>query len=186
MDGGTLPSLYTFAAGELHITLAVCAVALGAVLLPLCKGVALCWRAVGVTRAGDATKDMATRVDALAAEALASARNQLPGGQPLPFVRDAARQLVLDEYETSFAQPISMYANLLPPIGFIGTTCGLAVLLVSMHLAHEGLQLGALALALSSTVFALIGYAGLEAMKIYLHGRLSRSIDRGLTDSGDR
>jgi hypothetical protein len=42
------------------------------------------------------------------------------------------------------------------------------------------LQMGALALALSSTIFALIGYATLESMKIHLYGRLSRSIDAGL------
>jgi hypothetical protein len=42
------------------------------------------------------------------------------------------------------------------------------------------LQMGALALAFSSTIFALIGYATLESMKIHLYGRLSRSIDAGL------
>jgi hypothetical protein len=47
----------------------------------------------------------------------------------------------------------------LPPIGFIGTTCGLAVQLLSMRISHDMLQTGALALALSSTIFALVGYA---------------------------
>jgi len=73
-----------------------------------------------------------------------------------------------------------MYANILPPIGFIGTTCGLAILLVSMRASHDMLQMGALALALSSTIFALIGYALLEGLKIHLYGRLARSIDAGL------
>jgi hypothetical protein len=42
------------------------------------------------------------------------------------------------------------------------------------------LQLGGLAMALSSTIFALIGYALLESVKIHLYGRLARSIDAGL------
>jgi hypothetical protein len=70
-----------------------------------------------------------------------------------------------------------MYANILPPIGFIGTTSGLAVLLLSMRISHDMLQMGALALALSSTIFALVGYAILEGLKIHLYGRLARSID---------
>ena len=100
--------------------------------------------------------------------------------EPEEFLRDATRQFVLNEYEMNYAQPISMYANILPPIGFIGTTCGLAILLLSMRLSHDILQLGALALALSSTILALIGYAILESLKIHLYGRLARSIDAGL------
>ena len=77
-----------------------------------------------------------------------------------------------------------MYANILPPIGFIGTTCGLAILLLSMRISHDMLQMGALALALSSTIFALVGYAMLEGMKIHLYGRLARSIDAGMRPLG--
>ena len=86
----------------------------------------------------------------------------------------------MHEYEEAYERPLVMYANLLPPIGFIGTTCGLAVLLLSMRISHDMIQLGALALALSSTIFALVGYAILEGMKIHLYGRLSRSIDAGM------
>ncbi len=120
------------------------------------------------------------RVAALLQEVIASAEDEIESGAAQPFMRDAAKQLVVDDYESSFAQPISMYANILPPIGFIGTTCGLAVLLMSMHLSHEMLQMGALALALSSTIFALVGYAILESLKIHLYGRLARSIDAGM------
>ena len=38
-------------------------------------------------------------------------------------------------------------------------------------------QLGALGLALSSTIFALIGYALLEAIKLRLYGRMLRCLD---------
>ncbi|MDP6978222.1 MAG: MotA/TolQ/ExbB proton channel family protein [Myxococcota bacterium] len=93
------------------------------------------------------------------------------------FIRDASRQYVVNEYSSRYADPIAMYANILPPIGFVGTTIGLMVLFVSMHVAHDSLQLSALALALSSSIFALIGYATLEGLRIHLYGRLQRCLD---------
>jgi hypothetical protein len=93
-------------------------------------------------------------------------------GQPSDFVFDATRQYVINEYELHYARLITMYASLLPPIGFIGTTGGMLILFMSMHLADDSLELGALAIALTSSVFALIAYAGLEAMKIRVYGRL--------------
>jgi len=97
-------------------------------------------------------------------------------GQPSDFVFDATRQYVLNEYENHYARLITMYASLLPPIGFIGTTGGMLILFMSMHLADDSLELGALAIALTSSVFALIAYAGLEAMKIRVYGRLLDSL----------
>jgi len=97
-------------------------------------------------------------------------------GQPSDFVFDATRQYVLNEYENHYARLITMYASLLPPIGFIGTTGGMLILFLSMHLADDSLELGALAIALTSSVFALIAYAGLEAMKIRVYGRLLESL----------
>lgn len=93
-------------------------------------------------------------------------------GHPSDFVYDATRQYVINEYEHHYARLITMYASLLPPIGFIGTTGGMLILFLSMHLADDSLELGALAIALTSSVFALIAYAGLEAMKIRVYGRL--------------
>ena len=75
-----------------------------------------------------------------------------------------------------------MYSNLLPPIGFIGTVCGLAIRLYSMQISQEALQLGGMAMALSSTIFALVSYAILESFKIALYGRLAVSIDAGLRE----
>lgn len=93
------------------------------------------------------------------------------------FIRDASRQYVINEYESRYADPMAMYANILPPIGFVGTTIGLMVLFVSMRLANDSLHLSALALALSSSIFALIGYATLEGLRIHLYGRLQRCLD---------
>jgi hypothetical protein len=97
-------------------------------------------------------------------------------GQSSDFVFDATRQYVLNEYDHNYSRLITMYASLLPPIGFIGTTGGMLILFLSMHLADDSLELGALAIALTSSVFALIAYAGLEGLKIRLYARLLASI----------
>ena len=97
-------------------------------------------------------------------------------GQPSEFVFDATRQYVVNEYEHNYSRLITMYASLLPPIGFIGTTGGMLILFLSMHLADDSLELGALAIALTSSVFALIAYAGLEGLKIRLYARLLDSV----------
>jgi flagellar motor component MotA len=78
----------------------------------------------------------------------------------------------MSEFDLYYARPITMFANLMPPIGFIGTTVGMLVLFISMHKADSSLELGALAIALTSSIFALIAYAILEAIKIRLHTRL--------------
>ena len=78
----------------------------------------------------------------------------------------------MNEYDVHYSRPISMYANLLPPLGLLGTSIGMLMLLLSMHFASETLELAALALTLTKTIFALISFAVLEATKIHLHGRL--------------
>lgn len=181
MDLDVLSGFGGLAVGELRITLVVCAISLVAVWIPLTQGTLLCWRARRATRAPSADGlDAGGQVSTLLGQVIDAAGEQTSAATSKPFVRDAAKQLVVDDYETSFAQPISMYANILPPIGFIGTTCGLAVLLLSMRISDDVLQMGALALALSSTIFALVGYATLESLKIHLYGRLARSIDAGM------
>ncbi len=86
----------------------------------------------------------------------------------------------MNAYDTAYAQKLSMYANLLPPIGFIGTTLGLMILFASMHLTNQALEVGALGIALTSTIFALVGFASLEALKIRLYNRLLGCIDHAL------
>lgn len=186
MDSTLFSNLAELGQSELHVTLIVCSLSLVAVCWPLTQGAVLCWRARAATRlpgqSDDAKAAVGGRIASLMREVYSAAEQDLQPQQPEAFVRDAAKQLVVEDYESSFAQPISMYANLLPPIGFIGTTCGLAILLLSMRISNDMLQMGALALALSSTIFALIGYAVLESMKIHLYGRLARSIDAGLAE----
>lgn len=104
--------------------------------------------------------------------------------QPVDFIVDASKQYVMNEYDSHYSQRISMYANILPPIGFIGTTTGLFILFLSMRVASDSLELGALALALTSSIFALIGFAILEALKIFLYGRMLGSLTHVLAMRG--
>ena len=66
-------------------------------------------------------------------------------------------------------------------IGFIGTTGGLLVLFLSMRIASDSLEIGALAMALTSSIFALIGFAILEGVKIRLYGRMLGGLDDALS-----
>jgi hypothetical protein len=101
-----------------------------------------------------------------------SLRDNDSDGQPSDFVFDASRQYVMNEYEHNYARLISMYANLLPPLGFVGTTGGMLLNFLSMHKGDEGLEVISLALALSSSFFALFSYAVLDALKLRLYSRL--------------
>ena len=95
---------------------------------------------------------------------------------PTDFIFDATRQYVMNEYEVHYTRLITMFGGLLPPIGFIGTTGGMLMLFLSMQASDSSLELGALALALTSSIFALIGFSILEGMKIRLYGRLLTSL----------
>lgn len=171
---------------ELWLTAIVSLIALVAVMIPFARGLALSLGARRLTRriAGD---ELAHRlaghavpnepITLAAVRVIEESLEEESGAHPLPFLRDATKQYMLNEYETAFAQPVSMFANLLPPIGFIGTTIGLAFLLASMHLAEESLQLGALAIALSSTIAALLCFAILETLKVGLYRRVIRCLD---------
>ena len=101
-----------------------------------------------------------------------SLRENESEGQPSDFVFDASRQYVMNEYEHNYSRLISMYANLLPPLGFVGTTGGMLLNFISMHRNDEGLEVISLALALSSSFFALFSYAMLDALKLRLYSRV--------------
>lgn len=98
------------------------------------------------------------------------------GDHPTDFVFDASRQYVMNEFEVNYTRLITMFGGLLPPIGFIGTTGGMLILFLSMQVSDSSLELGALALALTSSIFALMGFAILEGLKIRLYGRLLTSL----------
>lgn len=172
--------------GDEMITWLVTGVALAAVCVPFIQGLRTALAAWSATRRVSADELRAGKANRPGTnEPLAllmirvlqkSLREGERDGQPSDFVFDATRQYVVNEYEHHYARLITMYASLLPPIGFIGTTGGMLILFLSMHLADDSLELGALAIALTSSVFALIAYAGLEAMKIRVYGRLLEAL----------
>lgn len=172
--------------GDEMMTVVVTGVALAAVCVPFFQGLRTVLGGFAATRhvapeelrAGKSRRPGSTEpLSLLMIRVLQkSLRESERDGQPSDFVFDATRQYVINEYEHNYARLISMYASLLPPIGFIGTTGGMLILFVSMHLAEDSLELGALAIALTSSVFALVAYAGLEGMKIRLYSRLLSSL----------
>jgi hypothetical protein len=173
---------------DLVLTCGMSALALAAVWFPLYRGLRLCLEARAATRLLEAA-ELKRRMEQAGSPgeplAMLMVRTLVKSlregaGHPREFIVDATKQYVVNEYDTHFARPISMYANLLPPIGFIGTTAGLLVLFVAMHLADGSLELGALAIALTSSIFALIGFSTLEGLKIRLYGRLLACVDEVL------
>jgi hypothetical protein len=174
--------------GDEMMTVLVTGLALAVVLVPLAQGLRTILAGWSATRRVSPEELRAGKVDSTqagVAEPLAllmirilqkSLREGDREGQSADFVFDATRQYVLNEYDHHYSRLITMYASLLPPIGFIGTTGGMLILFISMHLADDSLELGALAIALTSSVFALIAYAALEGFKIRLYARLLTSI----------
>lgn len=158
------------------------------VLVPFCRGLRVGFQALVATRGLDPSqiarglaRDPGERAEPAALQMLRVLRKSLSevgsGTHPEEFLIDASRQYVSHDYESHYARPLSMYANILPPIGFIGTTLGLMILFLSMRMADDSLELGALAMALSSSLFALVGFALLEGLKIRLYRRLLASLN---------
>jgi len=156
-------------------------ISFGIVCVPFYRGLRICGRALAATRrvprsqlsraaaseTGERTETLAVLMVRVLSKSLRESDEH-----PTEFVLDATKQFVMNEYDVHYARPISMYANLLPPLGLLGTSIGMLMLLLSMHFASETLELAALALTLTKTIFALISFAVLEALKIQLHGRL--------------
>jgi len=185
MTEGFLGSLFHSEAG---LTTLAGVVALCVVSVPFLGGLRLCLRAMAATRRvppqelrrARATPDAGGEPLALLfVRVLRSSLRESAGSEGLPreFVLDASKQYVLNEYEMHYARPIGMYANLLPPIGFTGTTIGILMRLLSLNFSHQALELGSLATALVVTVLALVGFASMEAVKVFLYNRLLRCLD---------
>jgi hypothetical protein len=180
MSSGILDSLIP---GDESLTWLVTILALIAVWLPFYRGFKLSLQAWAATRhyAPKELSNASRQPDAEGVEPVAflmmrilkkALRENESERHPTDFIFDATRQYVINEYDDNYTRLISMYAGLLPPIGFIGTTGGMLILFLSMHFSNSSLELGALAIALTSSIFALMGYAVLEALKIRLYGRL--------------
>lgn len=160
-------------------------VALAAVWVPFTRGLRLCmqaWKATARLSAAELSKLSTNGKAAEGSEPMSllmmrilrksMRQNEMTDQYPSDFVFDAARQYVMHEYNSHYSSLISMYASLLPPIGFVGTTGGMLILFLSMHLSDSALELGALAVALTSSVFALVAFSMLEGCKVRLYRRL--------------
>jgi hypothetical protein len=173
--------------GDAMMTWIVSSASLLAVWVPFYRAFKLClqaWRATRLmapaelSKAAESTQPAVEPMAMLMMRTLQKAlRENEDHGHPTDFIYDATRQYVVNEYDTHYTTLVSMYAGLLPPIGFIGTTGGMLILFLSMHFANSSLELGALAVALTSSIFALMAYAVLEGLKIRLYGRLLESLD---------
>jgi len=172
--------------GDAMMTWVVSLAALVAVWVPFVKGLKTClqdWQATRTLTKAELAKPerVEGRVEPMAALMMRTLHKALreneTHGHPSDFIYDATRQYVMNEYETHYATPVTMVAGLLPPIGFIGTTGGMLILFLSMHFASTSLELGALAVALTSSIFALMAYACLESVKIRLYARLLEALD---------
>ena len=173
---------------DLALSLLLSLGALFFVLVPFSRGLRVGLQALGATRglgpseiAQGLKRSPGERSEPVALQMLRVLRKALSevgsDAHPEEFLIDASRQYVSHDYESHYARPLSMYANILPPIGFIGTTFGLMILFLSMRVANDSLELGALAMALSSSLFALVGFALLEGLKIRLYRRLLVGLD---------
>jgi biopolymer transport protein ExbB/TolQ len=174
-------------------------ISFGIVCVPFYRGLRLCLQAFSATRrvprsqlqraaaseGGERAESLAVLMVRVLVKSLRESDEH-----PTEFVLDATKQYVMNEYDVHYARPISMYANLLPPLGLLGTSIGMLMLLLSMHFASERLELAALALTLTKTIFALVSFAVLEATKIRLHGRLLACLDDAVSlhraGEGDR
>jgi hypothetical protein len=103
---------------------------------------------------------------------LRTSQKDNPEKMPMAFLIDASRQYVSNEYEATYAKPITLFANILPPIGFIGTLFGLVVLVLAKGGDGDAmLEMVGLAGAVS------FGFIVLESLKIRLYGRMLAGLD---------
>jgi hypothetical protein len=150
--------------------------------IPFLKGLRVCLRCWSATRRVDAgslrragSSPPGGETEPLARLMMLILRKSLKDDEvehPPDFVYDATRQYVMNEYETNYTRLITMFGSLLPPVGFVGTTCAMLMRFLSMAASGSTIEFGALALALTSTVFALSGFSILEGLKILLYRRL--------------
>jgi biopolymer transport protein ExbB/TolQ len=100
---------------------------------------------------------------------------------PDAFIRDAAFQFSERYFEEKFLDPVGMMANLMPPMGFIGTIIGMVVhFLSNSGTLNSEVTVAGIATALYTTFIALICFTFLEFMRKVFYALAHRRIDEGL------
>jgi biopolymer transport protein ExbB len=177
----------TWNAGSIAALVVTC-VALIAVWFPFWWGLRACMRAFAVTRKVSAAEIKAALerelpgahepISVQVLRVLRSSQKDNPEKMPMAFLIDASRQYVTNEYEANYAKPITMFSNILPPIGFIGTLFGLVVLVLAKGGDGDAmLEMVGLAGAVSKSICALFGFIVLESLKIRVYGRMLAGLD---------
>jgi biopolymer transport protein ExbB/TolQ len=100
---------------------------------------------------------------------------------PDAFIRDAAFQFSERYFEEKFLDPVGMMANLMPPMGFIGTIIGMVVhFLANSGTLNSEITVAGIATALYTTFIALICFTFLEFLRKVFYALAHKRIDEGL------
>ncbi len=117
-------------------------------------------------------------------------RNDLHSHKTMPpddFIRDAAFQYSERYFEEKFLEPIALTANLMPPLGFIGTIIGMVVhFLSNSGSLNSNLTVAGIATALYTTFVGLVCYTTLEFLLKIFYALARKRIDEGLAAVADR
>ena len=100
---------------------------------------------------------------------------------PDAFIRDAAFQFSRRYFDEKFIEPISMSANLMPPLGFMGTIMGMVIhFFTKTGTLNSELAIIGIATALYTTFIALACFTFLEFLKKMFYTLANKRIDEGL------
>jgi biopolymer transport protein ExbB len=100
---------------------------------------------------------------------------------PDAYLRDAASQYSYRYFEEKHLEPIALMANLMPPLGFIGTIIGMVVHFLANNASlNSNLSVAGIATALYTTFVGLVCYTVLELLLKIFSGMARRRIDDGL------
>lgn len=106
---------------------------------------------------------------------------------PDGYIRDAAFQYSERYYSDRFLEPISLIANLMPPLGFLGTIMGISVhFLSNAGTLNSNLTVTGIATALYTTFVGLICFTILEFLLKVLTSLSRKRIDEGLAAVADQ
>jgi biopolymer transport protein ExbB/TolQ len=102
--------------------------------------------------------------------------------EPIFFgaLEDSTEQIMENFLENRYIRPITLYANVLPPIGFIGTVVGMILVFSAGSDSAVQINTKGLGIALLSTLYALSGFVLIELVKIWIVNRASHCIDVGI------
>ncbi|KPA13681.1 biopolymer transport membrane proton channel TolQ-like protein [Candidatus Magnetomorum sp. HK-1] len=103
---------------------------------------------------------------------------------PEAFLTDAIQQISENYFEKKFISPISMLANLLPPLGFVGTIFGMSIIFGALgNGSNSPENIEGISTALLTTLAALVVFVILEYIGMLLISRANKRIHEGLSVS---